>query len=159
MRAPPMIGRPAAPQSIRAPRRRERRWASWLGRRGREGLRVLLDHLLDILLQPHQHLLLDIDIEVDFDRLVRRLDGDAACERERRRYRDDEPQGVQIPLHFVPPGGGDCRGGATCDTGLGLVCCSCLTVLRTSTFSAGESTGNGITGAITWVGSLNPLPI
>src|SRR5438270_1796475 len=148
-----------APQPVRrAPQPPARRSLSWLGRRRRERLRIFLDHLLHILLQPHQHLLLDVDIEVDLDRFVRRLDRDATCKRKRCRQRG-ELQRDRGSFHLVPPGGGDCLGGAPLDTGLGCDCCSCLVVLRTSTLSAGESTGNGMTGAITWVGSLKALPI
>ena len=46
----------------------------------REGLRVLVDQLLDVALQAHDDLLPDRDVEVDVDRLVRRLDRNAAAE-------------------------------------------------------------------------------
>src|SRR3569833_2804912 len=121
-------------------------------RRGREGLRVLFDHLLDVLLKADQHLLLDVDVEVNLDRLVGGLDRDAAGERQHRGDAPRKPHGFPLnSRHFAPPGGGDVVVAL-----LGSVAgWSCLVVLSTSTFSAGESIGNGITGAITCVGSFN----
>ncbi len=60
--------------------------------------------------------------------------------------------------HFFPPGGGDWFADGCCAAGC-VVCCSFLLVLRTSTLSAGESIGNGMTGAITSVGSLKAFAI
>jgi len=54
-----------------------------VGRSRREGLRVLLDHLLNVGRKANDDLLADVDVEVDVDRLVRRLDGDAARQRHR----------------------------------------------------------------------------
>src|SRR5437764_14937867 len=102
--SPPAVQR----QTWRSPQRLGRRSPSWLSRRWREGLRVLLDHLLNVLLQPHQHLLADGDVEVDLDRLVGRLDRDAAGKRERCRQSGECETGS---FHFFPPGGGDRGGG------------------------------------------------
>src|SRR6476646_5582577 len=125
-------------------------------RRRRKGLRVLLDHLLDVLLEPHEHLLPDVDIEVHLDRLAGGFDGDAACERHCRR--NAKCSADQRSFHFLPPDGGDGLGAGAC-VGAALPCCSLFVVLSTSTFSAGESIGNGTTGAMTWVGSLKALAI
>src|SRR5919112_139191 len=122
----------------------------------RERLRVLLDHLLDVLLQPHQDLLPDVDIEVHLDRLARCFDRDAARQGQRGERRRGHSH--QLSFHLVPPDGGDWAGGGACFGGV-LLGCSVLVVLSTWTFSAGESIGNGITGAMTCVGSLNALAI
>src|SRR6185437_8417295 len=157
-------GRATAIVRRRAPRRqaqppRRGRCASWPGRRGRECLRVLLDHLLHVGGEPNHDLLADIDVEVHVDRLVRRFHRDAAVQRHGKRGPGRE-LGAPCPLsgHFFPPGGGDCFAGCDCGAGA-VVCSSCLLVLSTSTLSAGESIGKGITGAMTCVGSLNPFAI
>ena len=130
--------------------------ASSLAAVGRPG--VLLDHLLHVLLKPHEHLLPDVDVEVHLDRLVGRPDGYARAERRYGGYPSRQsPDRSDHTFHFLPPGGGDC-----CDGGVGLGAlagCSFFVVLSTSTLSAGESTGNGITGAMTWVGSLKDFAI
>ena len=56
-------------------------------------LRVLVDQLLDVALQPDQHLLPDRDVEVDLDRLVGRLDRNAARQR-RAEQRGGEQSGA-----------------------------------------------------------------
>src|SRR4051812_32501968 len=130
-----------------------------MGRSRREGLRVLLDHLLNVLLQAHRHGLSDVHVQIDVDRLVGRLHVDAAGQRHRKR---DSGRDLRRPFpwsgHLVPPGGGDWFVLSGCGAGR-VLCSSVLLVLSTSTLSAGESIGNGMTGAMTCVGSLNDFAI
>src|SRR6185369_1575361 len=153
---PPTTAQAARPLAPTAPGRRGTRSISRLARCRRKRLRVLVDHLLDVLLQPHQHLLTNGDVEIDLDRLVRRLDRDATGQGHGGRQGGELEHGSG---HFFPPGGVAWGGGVLSVVGLALPCCSTLVVLSTSTLSAGESTGNGITGAIACVGSLKALPI
>ncbi len=56
---------------------------SWLGWGRREGLWVLLDHLLDVLSEANNDLLIDVDVEIDLDWFVGSLHCNAAGERAR----------------------------------------------------------------------------
>ena len=111
------------------------------------------------LAEPDQHLLLDVDVEVDLDRLVRRLDRDAASERQPRRRTGRRASPLCIVSASLLTSGWWGLVGVASGFRRGRSGSSLLVVLSTSTLSAGESTGNGITGAITCVGSLKPLVI
>src|SRR4029079_10557041 len=102
------VRRPAQPRSPDRPQAIERREAqegapppsqlpepssSWPCRRRREGLRVGLDHLLNVGRKAHDDLLTDVDVEVDVDRLVGRLNGDAAIQRNRNGESRRKPRG------------------------------------------------------------------
>src|SRR5205085_8507452 len=115
----------------------------------REGLRVLLDQLLDVALKPHQHLLLDGHVEVDLDRLVGGLDRDAA----RQRQRDE--RGC-CGVDDLSGHGHLSVGGVGVTVSLTGVCdwFSCSSSRRTSVTIPGTSeSGRGSTVSICWRGS------
>src|SRR5437762_3304523 len=135
--------------------------ASLLRRALGERLRVLIDQLLDVPLQPHQHLLTDRDVQVDLDRLVGRLDRNTTRQRCGKEHRGEQPGSCKLwhhhlLSHFVVGGletFTDSSGGVWA-----WLCCS--STRRTSVVIPGiSSSGRGNTSLITWRGSTTDLAV